>query len=142
MKELIISLGNPLKSDDNIGNLVLDELKKTVKDKNVYFIRGESSPENFIGQIKKINPSQIYFLDAIIFDGKAGDVNTFSLDQISDMSISTTHRMSMKMFKKLFPDAEIILIGVKPENLEYGEELSLSLRENFDNILDRITKII
>ena len=120
----------------------MDILKRTIKNKNIHFIKGETNPENFIGKIKKINPNKIYFLDAVFFEGKIGDVKTFNLDQASDMSIPTTHYMSIKVFKRLFPYTGMILVGIKPKNLEYGEEISTEIKNKFNLIVERIKKII
>lgn len=141
MKKLIISLGNPLKRDDNIGNLVLDQLKKDIKNKDTHFIKGQTNPENFIGQIKKINPSEILFIDAILFDGKAGDVRLFKLDDASNV-IASTHSLPLDIFKEFFPDCKISLIGIKPKNIEYGEKLSPELGNKIDEIVKKVKEII
>jgi len=45
--KVVMSLGNPIKSDDNIGNLVVDKLKKDLAGDYFVFIKAEISPENF-----------------------------------------------------------------------------------------------
>lgn len=137
MKKIVVGIGNPLKSDDNIGNLVVDELKKSVKDRNTLFIRAETNPENFIGKIKKFNPDVIYFIDAVEFDGNLGEVKVFDVNDVLNKSLST-HDISVKVFNDFFPNAKIVVIGVKSEKIEYGEGLSLSLIENFNNIIRKI----
>ncbi|MBL7170001.1 MAG: hydrogenase maturation protease [Candidatus Aenigmarchaeota archaeon] len=141
MRKVVIGMGNPLKRDDNIGNLVIDELKKKIKDKDILFIRAETNPENFVGKIKLFNPDIIYFIDAVDFDGEVGEVKVFSIDAVLNESLST-HGISVKVFEDFFPDVEIYVVGVKPDHVDYGEGLSLTLRENFDNIVKGIKKII
>jgi len=139
MRKVVIGIGNPLKKDDNIGNLVVDELRKNSENKNTLFIRAETNPENFIGKIKSFNPDVIYFVDAVEFDGKVGEVKVFSIDAVLNKSLST-HGISVKIFKDFFPDAEIYVVGVKVEDMGYGEGLSLSLRNNFVNIVNEVKK--
>ena len=79
MVKLIISLGNPIKSDDNIGNLVVDKLKQQKeiqnnKDQDIEFIKAEISPENFFYQIAELKPEIIYIIDAVDFGGSVGEV--------------------------------------------------------------------
>ena len=129
MRKVVIGIGNLLKRDDNIGNLVVDKLRKTIKDKNILFIRGETNPENFIGKIKSFNPDVIYFIDAVEFDGEVGDVKVFSVEDVLNQSLSS-HGISVRVFKDFFPDAEINVIGIKPEDVGYGEGLSKSIDLN------------
>lgn len=141
MKRVIISIGNPLKSDDNISNLILDELQKTIKDRNFYFIRAGTNPENFIEPLKKIKPDIVYFLDVALFQGNVGDIKLFQLEDILNMSIST-HNFPITVFKEFFPNSKIKLIGIKPKSLDVGEGLSPELKDKFENIVQRVKTII
>lgn len=141
MRKVVISLGNPLKRDDNIGNLILNQLRKDIKNRNTYFIKGETNPENSIGQIKKINPNEIFFIDAVLFDGKVGDVRLFKLEDASNM-IASTHNLPLDIFKRFFSNCEISLIGIMPGNVEYGEKISMGLQNKFNDILKEIKKLI
>jgi len=138
MKKVIIGIGNSLKNDDNIGNIVVDELEKKSKDKNNLFIRADTNPENFIGVIRKFNPDIIYFVDAVDFDGEVGEVKVFGIDAVLNESLST-HGISVKVFKEFFP-VEIKIIGIKPGNIEYGEDLSESLE--LDSISNEVKNIL
>jgi hydrogenase 3 maturation protease len=141
MKKVVISLGNPLKSDDNVGNLVLDELKKIVRRDNIHFIKGSTNPENFIQSIQNIDPDIIFFIDVALFEGKVGDVKLFQLEEILNMSVST-HNLPITVFKNFFPDSKILLIGIKPKNLDVGEELSLELKNKLNTIIEKVKTII
>jgi len=139
MKKVVIGIGNPLKKDDNIGNLVVDKLKKIINDDNVLFIRAETNPENFIGKIKSFNPDVIYFVDAVEFDGEIGEVKMFSINDVLNESLST-HGISVKVFKDFFPDVEIYVVGIKVEDVEYGEGLSESL--DLNDISSKVKNIL
>ncbi len=139
MKKVVISIGNPLKSDDNVGNLILDELKKSMK--NVTFIRGSTNPENFIEPLRKINPDIIFFVDVASFEGKVGDVKTFQLNDILNINIST-HNFPITVFRDFFPSSKIIFIGIKPKTLDVGEYLSPDLKKRFNNIVEEVRTII
>jgi len=141
MKKIVISIGNPLKSDDNIGNLLLNKLKKTMKNKNVDFIEGSTNPENFMEPLKKINPDIIFILDVALFSGNAGDVKLFQLQEILKYNIST-HNLPITVFQKFFPKTKIILIGIKPKSLDFGEDLTPELKDKFVNIFEEVKRII
>lgn len=137
----IISVGNPLKSDDNIGNLILNKIKHTYKDKNYHFFEGGANPENFIEPLRKINPNSIFFIDVAIFDGEVGDVKLFKLEDIIDMNIST-HYFPISIFKKYFPKSRLVLIGIKPKLIDFGEELSPELKDRLPEIIEKVKRTI
>jgi len=141
MKKLIISIGNELKSDDNVGNLILEKLRENIKKDNFYFIKGSTNPENFIEPIKSIKPDFIFFIDVAFFQGKIGDVKKFTLDEIKDMSIST-HNFPIIILQKFLPNSKIILIGIKPKSLDFGEGLTEELKIKFNSITENVKKII
>jgi len=141
MKKVIISVGNPLKSDDNIGNLIVDKIKKYYKNKDYYFFKGGMNPENFIEPLKKINPDVIFFIDVAIFDGEVGDVKLFRLDDIIDINISS-HYFPITIFKKYFPKAILILVGIKPKIINFGENLSPELKAKLREIIQKVQRTI
>jgi hydrogenase 3 maturation protease len=139
MKKIVISVGNPLKSDDNIGNLILDELKDCMT--NIEFVKGSVNPENYIEPLKKLNPDFIFLLDVAKFNGEFGDVNVFDLDDVLNMNIST-HNFPITIFRNFFPSSKIIFIGIKPKSLDFGEDLSPIIKKRFDEIVTEVKTII
>jgi hydrogenase maturation protease HycI len=140
-KKAIISVGNPLKADDNIGNIILDKIKDSYKKKDYYFFKGGMNPENFIEPLRKINPDKIFFIDVAIFEGEVGDVKLFKLEDIIDMNIST-HYFPISVFKKYFPKAILVLIGIKPKFVNFGQELSPDLKDKLPEIIKKVQKTI
>ncbi len=130
-----------MKSDDNIGNLILDKIKKFYKNKDYYFFKGGMNPENFIEPLKKINPDEIFFIDVAIFEGEVGDVKLFKLEDIIDMNIST-HYFPISIFKQYFPKAKLILIGIKPKLINFGEDLSPELKARLPEIIEKVQRTI
>ena len=141
MKKAIISVGNPLKSDDNIGNLIIDKIKKHYKNKDYYFFKGGTNPENFIEPLKKISPDTIFFIDVAIFEGEIGDVKLFNLDDVIDFDIST-HFFPITIFKKYFPKTRLVLIGIKPKIVNFGEDLSPELKVRLKEIINNVQRTI
>ena len=137
----IISVGNPLRSDDNIGNLILDKIKNSYKNKNYYFFKGGMNPENFIEPLRKINPNEIFFIDVAIFEGETGDVKLFKLEDIINMNIST-HYFPISVFKKYFPRARLVLIGIKPKFINFGQDLSPELKSKLPEIIAKVQRTI
>jgi hydrogenase 3 maturation protease len=139
-KKIIIGLGNQLKCDDNIGNLIVKELGNTLKDKDLIFIQGETTPENYLVSLQKYEPEIIYFIDAVDFNGKVGEIKIFTFDDILNLNLSTTHTIPITLFKKYYEN--IKLIGIKVKNTDFGNDLTKELRKEYKNIVERIKKII
>ncbi len=136
-KIAVISLGSVLRCDDNIANLVLDELKA----ENILLIKGGTNPENFIGPLEKFKPDIIFFIDAIYFNGKAGDVKVFQINDILNLNIST-HNLPVTLFKDFFPKTIIEIIGIQPKKIDLKSKISKGLEERFEEIVETVRKIV
>ena len=121
MKALIVGVGNPLKKDDNIGNLVARELSKKYET-----VIAETTPEAFINKMKEYDV--VVFIDAIDFNSEPGKVKAFSLEQVIDKSLST-HSVPLQLIKSLLGEKEVIVVGIQPKEVGYGEELSKELKD-------------
>ena len=122
-KLLILGVGNELKRDDGVGPFIVDNLDE--KD-NVICINAKTVPENFTGKIRKEQPSHVIIVDACLMGGEAGDIKIVDKDDFVNIGIST-HSMSLSYFVKYLErdnDFKIIFVGIEPETMEFGEELS------------------
>jgi len=124
-----MSIGNPIKSDDNIGNIILDKINV----ENVTKIKGGVTPENFISKLKDFD--EITILDALDFGGEIGEVKVFKPDEINDVLLST-HSIPLDMLEKFLPKSKIKIIGIQPKNIGFGEELSEELKERIEEIVE------
>jgi hydrogenase 3 maturation protease len=141
MKKVVIGIGNPLKGDDNIGNIIVDKLKKEVRNPNYFFIRAETNPENFMGKVRSFEPGFIYFIDAVDFSGEIGEVKVFSIEDVLNKSLST-HGLSVNIYRDFFPDTEIKIIGIKVENIDYGEGLQDEIKDKLSSITKKILALL
>ena len=132
--KVVVSMGNPIKSDDNIGNVILDRI-----DVEATKLKAETTPENFIDKLNGYD--EIIIIDALEFEGEVGQVKRFDLDKVDDRILST-HSIPIEMFKKFLPNSKITIIGIKPSNIDFGEELSDELNEKLDTISKEVEDII
>ena len=128
----IMSIGNPLKSDDNIGNIILDKLDI----ENVIKVKGGITPENFISKLKGCD--EIIILDALDFGGKIGEVRILNPSEIKDVLLST-HSIPINLLERFLPDSKIKIIGIQPRNIEFGDKLSEELENKIYEIIERVT---
>jgi len=136
-KIVILGIGNRLKGDDGAGSIIAEKLKSKLKLKNVCVIDGESTPENYMGKIKKFSPSLILIIDIFDFGSYPGDFKIFNTEEIKETTIST-HNFSIPLIKKIIK-TEIYLLGIQPEKISFGEDLSLPVACASEKIISFFT---
>lgn len=141
MRIAVIGIGNPLKKDDNIGNIIIEKLCKEIKDKNFVFIKAYLTPENYLSLLKKEKPKNVYIIDAVEFKGAVGEVKVFNLNEINQSRV-TTHNIPIAIYQDYFPNSIIKLIGIKVKDVSFGEELSKEIKDKFDIIIKEVKRII
>lgn len=131
----VVGMGNPLKSDDNIGNIVVDKLEL----EDVVKVIAETTPENILGKVSDCK--DIIFVDAIDFNGNVGDVKLFNLKDVEDI-FATTHTIPITMLRGYFSKAKILIIGIQPNIVDMGASLSPELEEKVPEIVEKIEDMI
>ncbi|NIO44014.1 MAG: hydrogenase maturation protease [Candidatus Aenigmarchaeota archaeon] len=131
----VMSIGNPIKSDDNIGNIILDKLDV----ENIKKIKAGVTPENFIKELKDYD--EVMILDALEFGGSIGEVKVFELNEIKDV-VTSTHSIPIDLLKRFLPDSKIKIIGIQPKNIDFGEKLSEGLESKIGKIVKKVEFLI
>lgn len=128
----IFGIGSEIRADDVVGVLVAENLQKNPpKGKNYEFkvFIGGTAPENFTGDIKKFNPTHLIIIDAADLGKDPGEIALINPEEIGGTSFST-HRMPTKMlaeYIKQYINCEVIIIGIQPKVLNFGEPVSEEL---------------
>ena len=134
----IISVGNKIKSDDDIGNRII---KKIPDSEKILKINGGLNPENFIQKVKEFRPDRIFIMDAVDSGDRPGSVKLIPVDDVRTL-LPSTHSIPAEVFKKIFPGTEILVIGIEPKSLDFGEGLSPELEKEFKKILEKVKAIL
>jgi hydrogenase 3 maturation protease len=135
-KVLIIGMGNRLKGDDGVGSIIAEKLKEKIREENLFVIDAENAPENYTGKIKEISPELLLIIDAVDFNSYPGDFRIFEIEEIKDTTVST-HNFSISLLKKFIKVDEIYLLGIQPENISFGENLSESVKKSVEKIIEK-----
>ena len=92
---VILGIGNDIRGDDGVGQYIVESLKDLGKESDdVIIINAKTVPENFTGKIRKIDPSHILIIDAVLMNEEPGTVRVISKEQVGGLSVST-HSMSL-----------------------------------------------
>lgn len=122
-KILILGIGNTLKGDDGVGPVLTARLKGKI---DAEIIDCGATPENYTASIRRKEPGTIVIIDAVDLKLKPGSIRIVDPKDIKDETFST-HTISLKTFAdfiKTEANARVVIIGIQPEKIGFGVELS------------------
>jgi len=123
---LVFGIGSELKADDSCGLIIADIISKKVKSPKIKAVIASTAPENFTGEIKKFNPSHLIIIDCAQMGKTPGEYAIIEYEDISGISFST-HTLPLKIvinYLNEFVKPEIIIIGIEPKTINFGEKPS------------------
>lgn len=134
-KILFVGIGNILKSDDGVGVFI----SKRIKSKgNISSLTVEVSIENYIGKINNLNPDILVLMDCTDLTEDPGSFKLLSLQEIQDLTFNT-HSISLGKLSEFFRMA-VYILGIQPEKIDFGENISYLVRDVADKIINHINK--
>ena len=139
-KTVFLAIGSELRGDDAAGILVANELLKEAVPENFKIMLGYTAPENLTGEIKKFAPSHLIICDAADSGLNPGEISIISPDDIQGAAFST-HMMPMNIFIDYIArenPLKTLIIGIQPENLEFGAELTPNVKKAALNLAKAI----
>ena len=125
-KLVIMGIGNDIRGDDGIGPYIVENIKH-LESSNVSILNATTVPENFTGKIRKIDPTHIIIVDAVIMNEGPGKIKLVKKEEVAGVSIST-HSMSLSYlvnYLELEKPYNILFIGIEPESMELGQLIFL-----------------
>ena len=132
-KILFAGVGNVLRQDDGVGVYICERIKQIGHIQSL--VVGQSI-ENYIGKIQQINPDILVVIDCVDFNKSPGEVSLIPLDDLLDYT-TNTHNISFKTLSQFF-EMPVVVLGIQPQNMTYGVELSPVIREKADQVIDMI----
>ena len=142
-KTVFLAIGSELRGDDAAGIAAANELLKEDLADNFKVMLGYTAPENLTGEIKKFAPSHLIICDAAHSGLDPGEISIISPDEIQGASFST-HMMPMNVFINYISKdnpLKTLIIGIQPENLEFGAELSEPVKNTAINLAKIIIRL-
>lgn len=128
-KPVVLGLGNPLFQDEGLGIHLIHQLMQTSANEQVDFVDGGTDALALLGVVEEAE--HLLIIDAIDGDYPPGTICQFAGKEIP---LLVAGRMSVHQigFQEVLALAElrgklpahIVLIGVQPESLDWGTELS------------------
>ena len=132
-KTVIVGVGNIMRGDDGFGPALIETIKGKV---SALCLDAGTAPENYLGKIAKEKPDTVIIVDAVQMELKPGEYEILAKDDIIDSGL-TTHNISPKVlidFLENETDADIYMLGIQPEKISLGDEMSDVVKNAVDNI--------
>jgi len=130
----VLGIGSDLRGDDAAGMLIAEHIeayrKKLREARRIKVFFGSTAPESFTGVIKRFNPTHLLIIDAAEIKKNPGKVVLLDPQMIEGISFST-HSLPLKIMTDYLltdiKECHITVIGIQPENLDFGSPLSVSV---------------
>jgi hydrogenase maturation protease len=132
-KILFVGIGNLLKRDDGVGVYISNRIKNR---DNITSLTVETSIENYIGKINSLNPDLLVLLDCMELQSDPGTFKLLELNQIQDITFNT-HNISLNRLSDFFT-MPVYILGIQPEKVDFGENISYLVRNIADKIINNI----
>jgi hydrogenase maturation protease len=134
-KKLFVGIGNLLKTDDGVGVYISKRIRTN---NSVLSLTVEASIENYIGKIVSLDPDILILIDCVDMKAIAGSFKLLSLNKIQDMT-HNTHNISLRRLSEFFT-MPVYVLGIQPEKIDFGEDLSYLVKNVADKIIKQINK--
>ncbi len=146
---LILGVGNEILSDDGIGPRLVKDLASMIDDRDLQFKTASCGGLEIMENLRSFD--RAVFIDAIhTRDGRPGEVyyfipddfpETSNLSNLHDVNFLTALRLGDVLGMKLTSDLHIIAVGII-EDLEFSENLSPVMNNNYPEILSKVLILI
>ncbi len=132
-KILFVGVGNLLKRDDGVGVYISNRISNR---NYISSLTVETGIENYIGKINTLKPDLLVLLDCMELGSGPGTYKLLKLNQIQDLTFNT-HNISLKKLSDFFK-MPVYILGIQPENIGFGENISYLVRNIADKIINQI----
>jgi hydrogenase 3 maturation protease len=146
-KVVIVGIGNILRGDDGLGPALIERLSQLLHagarlkgNAGAVCLDVGNAPENYAGKIVKEKPDTILIIDALHLAKRPGEYEILVKGDISRCGL-TTHDISPTMFLEYLEQetgADILVLGIQPENLKMGDGLSEPVKQALRQIEERL----
>jgi len=137
IKFVLMGIGNELKGDDGIGNIIAREFKHP----DWLPLACETVAENFVAVVEREKPELLAIVDAADMGLQPGEFRLLPKKKLNSVAF-TTHSMPLRhLVEHLEKSAgKILFIGVQPGKTGLGEGLSSDLEKSKKELIEILQK--
>jgi hydrogenase maturation protease len=132
---LFVGIGNLLKKDDGVGVYISSRIRSANR---ISSLTAEVSIENYIGKINSLEPDLLIIIDCVELGSPPGTYKILPVSEINDLTFNT-HNISLKRIAEFFK-MPVFILGIQPERIDFGENISYLVKKVADRIILQINK--
>ncbi len=139
-KAAIIGIGNELRGDDGVGQLVCQLVKGKT---GAEVISTGATPENYVYQIISKNPEKLIIIDAMDIGASPGTTRILSSRQLSNQT-SSTHTFSPRLLAKTICQiisADPLFVVIQPKQTQLGQSLSACVYQAAQSLAEELIEL-
>jgi hydrogenase maturation protease len=143
-KTLVVGIGNLIYKDEGIGVHVIEEMKKMELPSHIELLDIGTSTMDLISYLEGVK--KLIIIDAMKAEGKPGTIYKCKPDDLlpkGEASVSL-HDIgvieTLTMARKMGMEIETVVIGVEPEIMGWGMELTDEVRNSIPTIIEAVLK--
>lgn len=140
---MVLGVGNLLLKDEGIGVHVITEMKKKKVPSHVEVVDGGTAGLDLIYMFSDVD--KLIVIDAVDAGVAPGAIFKFSPEDVKERAgkeRTSLHQISLlealKVAKATGRCPETMIIGVQPEQVDWDEELSTTLRKKIPQIIAKV----
>jgi hydrogenase 3 maturation protease len=137
---VILGVGNPLQGDDAVGPVLVDFLRGRV---DATLINAGEVPENYISAIHAAQPEVVLIIVALELGAEAGCMTVLGADRLRAIK-NFTRNPGLAFLAVMIQDetgAEVILVGVQPEETSFAAALSPPVNQTLINLEEMLVGV-
>jgi hydrogenase maturation protease len=110
---------------------------------SVFVLDCGNTPENYIQPVAARNPTRILVVDCCNYGAQPGEFRLFSREEVDRLSygLLSTHTLPLTLtieMLSLETRSAIELLGIQPERIEFGTDLSPSVQAALPALVERV----
>lgn len=138
-----IAIGNIVMGDDSVGIKVAKALSKYLFDEHIEIVLGETDNDYALSKIE--GGDLLFIIDSTILNIIPGTVTYIPISEVIGLhhEVYSQHQPSLIYLIKAYGiEVKGYIIGIEVEKIEFGLELSDTLKTRFQSICDEVYRFI
>ena len=143
-KILVVGMGNLIYRDEGIGVHIIREMEKMKLPSHIELLDIGTSTMDLISYMKEVK--KLIVIDAMRAGGKPGTIYKCKPEDLlpKDEGPISLHEIglleTLNMTKKLGMEIETVIVGVEPEIIDWGTELTKAVKNKIPLIIKAVLK--
>src|SRR3990172_3743143 len=145
-KVAVVGAGNLLLKDEGVGVHIIRALERLVAAQGgIQKVDGGASPD-ILGFLSP--PDKLVIVDAARGGGKPGTIYRFGPEEMSqEQNVTSLHEFNLGTALKTMKyrgvePGQVVIIGIEPEEIDWGLELSSTLKREMPRIIEVVLQEI